>query len=253
MPSNKQVGRDRVWRVFSNLVSHASKDELLVWVSDLTQETETGLDRRTIRTARILLEEQGLLVDMQRKETYGAKVFQVVIPKFQDAVQVHSRRDTPPPKQDASRRASRRASGRASGRDTPPQTEQNLNKTQLLFELVVKRQLEHETWRTHRDPEAFKKKHAAEYLPVCEKALRHFPGGHSDPDVVHWVLGDLFAKTNPDYKLSPSLLQILTNRYGLPGGGQISKEPELTPEQSALLARQVLEQFRQQREQNKQN
>ena len=68
MPSNKQVGLDRVWRVFSNLVSHASKDELLVWVSDLTQETETGLDRRTIRTARILLEEQGLLVDMQRKE-----------------------------------------------------------------------------------------------------------------------------------------------------------------------------------------
>jgi hypothetical protein len=45
----------------------------------------------------------------------------------------------------------------------------------------------------------------------------------------------------------------LTNRYGLPGSNQVSKEPDLTPEQSALLARQVLEQFRQQREQNKQN
>jgi hypothetical protein len=128
-----------------------------------------------------------------------------------------------------------------------------LNTTQALFELVVKRQLEHETWRTNTDPEAFKKKHAAEYLPVCETALRHFPGGHNDPDVVHWVLGDLFAKTNPNYKVAPSLLQLLTNRYGLPGGNLVSKEPDFDPEQSRQSAQQVLEQFRQQCKQNEQN
>ena len=107
-----------------------------------------------------------------------------------------------------------------------------MNTTQALFELVVKAQLEHETWRKYTDPEAFKKKHAAEYLPVCEKALRQYTGGHNDPDVALWVMADLFAKTKPDYKLSPSLLQQLTDRYGLPGGNLVSKEPDFDPEQS---------------------
>ena len=248
MPSSKQVGQATVWRIFSNLVSHASTPDLLVWVSDRTQAIETGCDRRTIRAARTLLEGTGLLVDTQTRKHKGVKVFQLAIPKFQDAVQAFSGRDSPPPRHDDSGQAS----GQASGRDNPPQTEQNINTTQLV-ELVVKRQLEHETWRTYTDPEAFKKKHAAEYLPVCETALRHFPGGHNDPDVVHWVLGDLFAKTNPNYKVAPSLLQILANRYGLPGGNLVSKEPDFDPEQSALMAQQVLEQFRQQRRQNEQN
>ena len=117
----------------------------------------------------------------------------------------------------------------------------------------MKAQLEHETWRNYKDPEAFKKKHAAEYLPVCEKALRQYQGGHNDPDVALWVMADLFAKTKPDYKISPSLLQQLTDRYGLPGGDLVIKEPDLTPEQNAQWAKQVREQLKQQREQNRQN
>jgi hypothetical protein len=129
----------------------------------------------------------------------------------------------------------------------------NMNTTQALFELVVKAQLQHETWRKYKDPETFKKKHAAEYLPVCEKALRQYQGGHNDPDVALWALGDLFAKTNPDYKLSPSLLQQLTDRYGLPGGDLVSKEPDFNPEQSRQSAQQVREQFSQLCRQNEQN
>ena len=63
--------------MFSNLVSHASKDELLVWVSDRTQAIETGCDRRTIRAARTLLAGTGLLVDTQARKQKGVKVFQL--------------------------------------------------------------------------------------------------------------------------------------------------------------------------------
>ena len=90
-------------------------------------------------------------------------------------------------------------------------------------------------------------------MPVCEKALQQYPGGHNDPDIALWVLGDLFAKTEPDYKVSASLLQILAKRYGLPGGNLVSKEPDFDPELSALMAQQVREQFRQQCKQNEQN
>ena len=251
MPSSKQVGQATVWRIFSNLVSHASTPDLLVWVSDRTQAIETGCDRRTIRAARTLLEGTGLLVDTQARKHKGVKVFQLAIPKFQDAVQAFSGRDSPPPRHDDSGQASWQASGQASGRDNPPQTEQNMNTTQALFELVVKAQLEHETWRKYTDPEAFKKKHAAEYLPVCEKALRQYTGGHNDPDVALWVLSDLF-KQDQVHRLSSALLMQLTDRYGLPGGNLVSKEPDFDPELSVLMAQQVREQFRQQCEQNRQ-
>ena len=247
MPSSKQVGQATVWRVFSNLVSHASTPDLLVWVSDRTQAIETGCDRRTIRAARTLLAGTGLLVDTQTRKHKGVKVFQLAIPKFQDAVQAFSGRDTPPPRHDDSGQAS----GQASGRDNPPQTEQNMNTTQALFELVVKRQLEHENWRTNTNLETFKKNKAAEYLPVCEKALRQYRGGHNDPDVALWVLSDLF-KQDELHRLSSALLMQLTDRYGLPGGNLVSKEPDFDPEQSRQSAQQVLEQFRQQCEQNRQ-
>ena len=44
----------------------------------------------------------------------------------------------------------------------------------------------------------------------------------------------------------------LTDRYGLPGGNLVSKEPDFDPELSVLMAQQVREQFRQQCEQNRQ-
>jgi hypothetical protein len=83
MPSNKVIGAHAVWRVFSNLASHASNDKGLVWVSDRTQEDETGLLRRNIREARILLEQQGILVDTCSRKQKNAKVWQLVIPGFQ--------------------------------------------------------------------------------------------------------------------------------------------------------------------------
>ena len=127
-----------------------------------------------------------------------------------------------------------------------------MNTTQALFELVVKRQLEHENWRTNTNLETFKKNNAAEYMPVCEKALRQYPDGHNDPDVALWVLADLF-KQDQVHRLTPALLMQLTDRYGLPGGNLVSKEPDFDPELSALMAQQVREQFRQQCEQNRQN
>ena len=261
MPSNKVIGAHAVWRVFSNLASHASNDKGLVWVSDRTQEDETGLLRRNIREARILLEQQGILVDTCSRKQKNAKVWQLVIPGFQFG----SGLDITPTEQQTSGLGSGLASGLgsglgrgiASGLDITPQTEQNLNKTQLeneaLFDLVVDRQLHFETWRTHTTKEKHKAKVQAQFLPVCAKALRQYPGGHNDPLVTSWVLSELFAKENANYKMSPSALLALNDKYGLPGSDTRPALENLpTGEATAAAARAAKEKFAKQCADNRQ-
>ena len=252
-PENK-VSRLAVFRVLSNLVCHAREPDLLCWVGSRKQELECDMARSSVFFARWLLEKHGWLVRTGVVHQAGALEYKVILPGYEPSSGITKQTTNELPSGVSSGVSGGVFSGIRSGVSSNAKTEQNMNTTQAqaLFELVVKRQLEHETWRTYTDPEAFKKKHAAEYLPVCETALRHFPGGHNDPDVVHWVLGDLFAKTNPNYKVAPSLLQILANRYGLPGGNLVSKEPDFDPEQSVQMAQRVREQFRQQCEQNRQ-
>lgn len=157
MPKSRAVGEHFVWRVFSNLASHASHDKGHVWVSDRTQEIETGLKRRSIRAARTLLEQNGTLVDTGKRKEKGVKVFELVIPGFQFG----SGLGITPTEQQANGQVSGQVSGLASGQVSglgiTPQTEQNLNKTQLenetLLDLVVEQQLAFETWRTHTTKE----------------------------------------------------------------------------------------------------
>ena len=257
MPSNKVIGAHAVWRVFSNLASHASNDKGLVWVSDRTQEDETGLLRRNIREARILLEQQGILVDTCLRKQKNAKVWQLVIPGFQFG----SGLDITPTEQQTSGLGSGLGSGLvsglASGLGITPQTEQNLNKTQLeneaLFDLVVDRQLHFETWRTHTTKEKHKAKVQAQFLPVCAKALRQYPGGHNDPLVTSWVLSELFAKENAKYKMSPSALLLLNDTYGLPGSNMRPALDDLpTGEATAAAARAAKEKFAKQCADNRQ-
>jgi len=266
MPSNKVIGAHAVWRVFSNLASHASNDKGLVWVSDRTQEDETGLLRRNIREARILLEQQGILVDTCSRKQKNAKVWQLVIPGFKFG----SGLDITPTEQQASGLGSGLVSGLASGLgsglDITPQTEQNLNKTYMdensfdfdakavLLDLVVDRQLHFENWRTHTTKEKHKAKVQAQFLPVCAKALRQYPGGHNDPLVASWVLSELFAKENPNYKMSPSAFMALTDKYRLPSSCMHPVHVDLpaTSEQTVDYAKAAREIFTKAQQENRQ-
>ena len=257
MPKSRAVGEHFVWRVFSNLASHASHDKGHVWVSDRTQEIETGLKRRSIRAARTLLEQNGTLVDTGKRKEKGVKVFELVIPGFQFG----SGLGITPTEQQANGQVSGQVSGLASGQVSglgiTPQTEQNLNKTQLenetLFDLVVEQQLAFETWRTHTTKEKYKAKVQAQFLPVCAKALRQYAGGHNDPLVASWVLAELFAKSNSAYQISTSALMVLVDKYGLPGSNMRPALDNLpTGEATAAAARAVKEQFAKQCAENRQ-
>ena len=274
MPKNRTVGEHFVWRVFSNLAAHASNDKGHVWVSDRTQEIETGLNRRSIRAARTLLEQNGTLVDTGKRKEKGVKVFELVIPGFQFA----SGLGITPTEQQASGLVSGlvsgqgsglgsgQGSGQVSGLGITPQTEQNLNKTYMdknssdfdaeavLFDLVVDRQLHYENWRTHTTKEKHKAKVQAQFLPICAKALRQYPGGHNDTLVASWVLAELFAKENANYKMTPSALLLLNDTYGLPGSDTRPTLADLpaTAQQTADFARATKEQFAKQCAENRQ-
>ena len=260
MPSNRTIGEQAVWRVFSNLASHASNDLGLVWVSDRTQEAETGLNRRSVRAARTLLEQQGTLIDTYSRKQKGVKVFQLVIPGFDFGsglvITPTEQRSSGQVSGQVSGHASGQVSGQASGLVITPQTEQNLNKTQAeveaLLQLVVDRQLAHETWRTNTTKEKYKEKVRTQFQPVCEKALLQFPGGQHDTDLANWVLGELFVKEKPEYKVSPATLLALTQKYGLPGGDQNPCEAPMTYEASAAEARKAKQVFMKVCEQNRQ-
>jgi hypothetical protein len=270
LPSSKVIGAHGVWRVFSNLASHASNDKGLVWVSDRTQEKETGIHRRNIREARILFEQQGILVDTCSRKQKGVKVFQLVIPGFQFASGLAI---TPTEQQVsgqvsglASGQVSGLASGQVSGLAITPQTEQNLNKTYIdkthfnfdpitaLFDFVVDQQLVFENWRTHTTKEKHKAKVQAQFLPVCAIASRQYPGGHNDPLVASWVLSELFAKENPNYKMSPSAFMALTDKYRLPGScvHPVNADLPATSEQTVNYAKAAREIFTKAQQENRQ-
>ena len=193
LPSNKVIGEQAAWHVFSNLVAHASNDKGLVWVSDRTQENETGLLRRNIREARKLFEEQGLLVDTGKRKEKGVKVFQLVIPGFQFS----------------------------SGLDITPQTEHkeieiNPSKIKLgddgksLFIKALRCELEH---RPSDIPEAVLAKSKRDYwAPFIREVLDLYPGSENDRDAVTYFL----SLVNPDdfrFRCSASTLAALNDRY----------------------------------------
>ena len=133
MPTSRQVGEQTVWRVFSQLVSYASSDQLLVWVSDRTQEKNTGIPRRSVRSARVLLLESGLMLDTGTVKQKGVKVYQMKIPGYEFAPTLptepfNSGLASGLASGRASGRASGLASGLASGSADLPQTELEKNK-----------------------------------------------------------------------------------------------------------------------------
>jgi hypothetical protein len=229
LPSNKVIGEQAAWHVFSNLVAHASNDKGLVWVSDRTQENETGLLRRNIREARKLFEEQGLLVDTGKRKEKGVKVFQLVIPGFQFS----SGLDITPTEQQTSGLGSGLASGLgsglasglgsglASGLDITPQTEHkeieiNPSKIKLgddgksLFIKALRCELEH---RPSDIPEAVLAKSKRDYwAPFIREVLDLYPGSENDRDAVTYFL----SLVNPDdfrFRCSASTLAALNDRY----------------------------------------
>jgi hypothetical protein len=115
MPYSGTTTRLQVWRVYVNLVSHASDATALVWVSDATQADETGLQRRTVRNARQLLQAAGLLLPTDLRGAAGVRKWQVVVPGFVPTP------PATPPDGAASRRGGRRGSRRGSFR-TPAAT-----------------------------------------------------------------------------------------------------------------------------------
>ena len=100
--------------------------------------------------------------------------------------------------------------------------------------------------------EKYKEKVRTQFQPVCEKALLQFPGGQHDTDLANWVLGELFVKEKPEYKVSPATLLALTQKYGLPGGDQNPCEAPMTYEASAAEARKAKQVFMKVCEQNRQ-
>jgi hypothetical protein len=117
VPSSQAIGEARAWRVLANLAAHANEQTGELWVSDRTQEKETGIPRRLIREARALFIETGLLVDAGKTRTKGVKVYALHLPGY-------SWRGVDSP---SSGQGSGQASGQGSGQDSLPQTEQNLN------------------------------------------------------------------------------------------------------------------------------
>lgn len=146
MPHDRVVTELQCWRVWVNLLSHATqRDEHVatgeVWVSDQTQADETGIHRRSVRQARELLATAGLIERTDQRKQRGVQVWRVHVPYAPGQPWLQPS----PSEQPASRRGSRRGSWRGSsqpaevvplqplpGNDLPqipeqptPQTERN--------------------------------------------------------------------------------------------------------------------------------
>ena len=75
----------------------------------------------------------------------------------------------------------------------------------------------------------------------------------NDPLVTSWVLSELFAKENANYKMSPSALLLLNDTYGLPGSDTRPALENLpTGEATAAAARAAKEKFAKQCADNRQ-
>lgn len=185
-PGSKQVGEQLVWRVLLNLAAHADERTGEVWVSDRSQEKETGIPRRSVREARACLIAQGRMIDTGKTRQKGVKVYALDLPGYE----WRSANNAP------SGRASGRASGQASGRDTLPQTEQNGN-TPLTPQKGKAGEWgsKHDevmtgclTWErtnfTGIDRGGLQKTWEREYRPIVLEALRTNPA----PDLVAWCV-----------------------------------------------------------------
>jgi hypothetical protein len=83
LPEVENVGTDRAWRVLMGLADHADENTGAVWVSDRTQERETGLERRgAVQPVRKALEQAGWLVDTGKRGIKGVKKYELIVPGY---------------------------------------------------------------------------------------------------------------------------------------------------------------------------
>jgi hypothetical protein len=190
---NQAIGEARLWRVLASLTAHADERTGEVWVSDRTQEQETGIPRRLIRQGRALLVEQGYLVATDKTRTKGVKVYRLELPGY-------SWRGVDNP---SSGQGSGQASGQGSGEDCLPQTEQNrntplppTNKTEPERDKrpggkarewgdrhaqVLAGCIERERTRTRGEVgPGLVRTWEREYRPIIEQALRDHPGANME-------------------------------------------------------------------------
>lgn len=121
MPHDRAVTELQCWRVWVNLLSHATqRDEHVaageVWVSDQTQADETGIHRRSVRQARELLAAAGLLERTEQRKQRGVHVWLVHVPVAPGQPWLPQVAGVQLDEQPASRRGSRRGSWRGSWR-----------------------------------------------------------------------------------------------------------------------------------------
>ena len=127
LPEVENVGADRAWRVLLGLADHANESTGAVWVSDRTQERETGLERRgIIQPVRLALQQAGWLVDTGKRGAKGVKHYELIVPGYDRPV-VSGEGDlaTKTVRKSVSGEASGEASGVGSGEGDLAQTEQN--------------------------------------------------------------------------------------------------------------------------------
>ena len=127
LPEVENVGADRAWRVLLGLADHANESTGAVWVSDRTQERETGLERRgIIQPVRLALQQAGWLVDTGKRGAKGVKHYELIVPGYNRPV-VSGEGDlaTKTVRKSVSGEASGEASGVGSGEGDLAQTEQN--------------------------------------------------------------------------------------------------------------------------------
>ena len=127
LPEIENVGADRAWRVLLGLADHANESTGAVWVSDRTQERETGLERRgIIQPVRLALQQAGWLVDTGKRGAKGVKHYELIVPGYDRPV-VSGEGDlaTKTVRKSVSGEASGEASGVGSGEGDLAQTEQN--------------------------------------------------------------------------------------------------------------------------------
>jgi len=84
--------------------------------------------------------------------------------------------------------------------------------------------------------------------------LRQLDQYPNDPLVASWVLSELFAKENPNYKMSPSAFLALTDKYRLPGSCMRPVHADLpaTSEQTVDYAKAAREIFTKAQQENRQ-
>lgn len=123
MPHDRVVTELQCWRVWVNLLSHATqRDEHVasgeVWVSDQTQADETGIHRRSVRQARELLATAGLIERTDQRRQRGVQVWRVHVPVAPGQPWLPQAAGVQPDSKPASRRGSWRGSWRGSSQPT---------------------------------------------------------------------------------------------------------------------------------------